>query len=89
MHSREVVERCIGRNIARLRRLRGMRQKALATEIGCTLQTISKYECGAISISGYRLYQLADALGVTVDAFFVGVKRTESQPRVCELDQAA
>ena len=57
----------IGRNISRIRELRGMKQEALAEAMGVSQQTISGLE-GSDEIEEQRLAQIARALGVTVDA---------------------
>lgn len=59
--------RNIGRNISRIRELRGMKQGALADAIGTTQQTISSIETSE-TVDFERLVQIAKALGVTVEA---------------------
>ncbi|MFD1603361.1 helix-turn-helix domain-containing protein [Flavobacterium artemisiae] len=57
----------IGRNISRIRELRGMKQEALAMAIGFSQQTISNIE-GSETIDEEKLNIIADALGVSADA---------------------
>lgn len=57
----------IGRNISRIRELRGMKQEALAMAIGVTQQTISNFEASE-EIENAKLVEVAKALGVTVEA---------------------
>ncbi|KQO21568.1 transcriptional regulator [Flavobacterium sp. Leaf82] len=57
----------IGRNISRIRELRGMKQEILAEAIGISQQTISSIE-GSEEIDTKRLVEIAKALGVTVEA---------------------
>jgi transcriptional regulator with XRE-family HTH domain len=57
----------IGRNISRIRELRGMKQEALAEAIGISQQTISGIE-GSEEVDTKRLIEVAKALGVTVEA---------------------
>jgi len=57
----------IGRNISRIRELRGMKQEALAQAIGSNQQTISGIE-GSEEVDDKKLAQIAKALGVTVEA---------------------
>ncbi|WP_394775305.1 helix-turn-helix domain-containing protein [Flavobacterium sp.] len=57
----------IGRNISRIRELRGMKQEILAEEIGISQQTISSIE-GSEEVDNKRLAEIAKALGVTVEA---------------------
>ncbi|OXA88701.1 helix-turn-helix domain-containing protein [Flavobacterium hercynium] len=57
----------IGRNISRIRELRGMKQEALAEAMGVSQQTVSILE-GSDEIEEQRLAQIARALGVNVEA---------------------
>lgn len=57
----------IGRKISRIRELRGMKQEALATELGISQQAISKIEQSA-EVEEDALSKIAVALGVTVEA---------------------
>lgn len=54
----------IGRNISRIRELRGMKQEALAIAIGISQQSISNIEASEI-VDEEKLSSIADALGVT------------------------
>ncbi len=57
----------IGRKISRIRELRGMKQEALAFELGITQQAVSNMERNA-EIEANLLIQVAEALGVTPQA---------------------
>jgi transcriptional regulator with XRE-family HTH domain len=57
----------IGRNISRIRELRGMKQEALAQAIGSNQQAISGIE-GSEEVDSKKLLEIAKALGVTVEA---------------------
>lgn len=57
----------IGRNISRIRELKGMKQEALAYAIGLSQQTISSIETSEI-VDKEKLEKIAEALGVTVEA---------------------
>jgi len=57
----------IGRNISRIRELRGMKQEALAEAMGTNQQAISIMENSAF-IKDDKLAQVAKALGVSVEA---------------------
>lgn len=57
----------IGRNISRIRELRGMKQEALAFAIGVTQQTVSNIE-GSESIEEDKLDAIAEVLGVSAEA---------------------
>ncbi|WNM18880.1 helix-turn-helix domain-containing protein [Flavobacterium capsici] len=57
----------IGRNISRIRELRGMKQEALAMAIGVSQQTISNIE-GSETVDEEKLQLIAKELGVTSEA---------------------
>ncbi|OMQ11916.1 helix-turn-helix domain-containing protein [[Flexibacter] sp. ATCC 35103] len=57
----------IGRNISRIRELKGMKQEILAEAIGISQQTVSSIE-GSEEVDAKRLLEIAKALGVTVEA---------------------
>lgn len=57
----------IGRNISRLRELRGIKQEALAIAIGVSQQTISNIESSA-KVDDDKLELIAKELGVTKEA---------------------
>ncbi|WP_108424465.1 helix-turn-helix domain-containing protein [Flagellimonas amoyensis] len=54
----------IGRKIARIRELRGMKQETLAEELGISQQSVSTLEKSEI-IEDKKLEEIAKALGVT------------------------
>ena len=57
----------IGRNISRIRELRGMKQEALAQALGTNQQAISAME-NSETIDEEKLVEVAKALGVTPEA---------------------
>ncbi|WP_433765490.1 helix-turn-helix domain-containing protein [Flavobacterium ginsenosidimutans] len=57
----------IGRNISRIRELRGMKQEALAIAIGLSQQTVSNIE-GSETIDDEKLNAIAEVLGVSAEA---------------------
>ena len=57
----------IGRKISRIRELRGMKQDALAAELGISQQAISKLEQSE-NIEDETLEKVAKALGITSEA---------------------
>ncbi|WP_202704078.1 helix-turn-helix domain-containing protein [Flavobacterium sp. UGB4466] len=57
----------IGRNISRIRELRGMKQEALAMAIGVTQQTVSNLEASE-TVEESKLVEIAKALEVSVEA---------------------
>jgi transcriptional regulator with XRE-family HTH domain len=54
----------VGRKISRIRELRGMKQEALAQELGISQQSVSNLEQSE-TIENEKLEQIAKALGVT------------------------
>lgn len=57
----------IGRKISHIRELRGMKQEALASQLGISQQAISKIEQSA-EVEDLSLEKIAAALGVSIDA---------------------
>lgn len=57
----------IGRKISKIRELRGMKQDALAAELGISQQAISKIEQSA-EVEESALEKIATVLGVTAEA---------------------
>lgn len=57
----------IGRKISRIREMRGIKQEALAAELGISQQAVSKIEQSA-DVDGDALEKIANILGVSIDA---------------------
>lgn len=57
----------IGRNISRIRELRGMKQEALAIAIGVSQQSVSNIE-GSETVDEEKLNAIAEVLGVSAEA---------------------
>lgn len=57
----------IGRNISRIRELRGMKQEALAQAIGVSQQSVSNIE-GSETVDEDKLKAIAEVLGVSAEA---------------------
>ena len=57
----------IGRNISRIRELRGMKQEALAQAIGVSQQSVSNIE-GSETVDEDKIKAIAEVLGVTSEA---------------------
>jgi len=64
------VDVYVGRRLRTRRTLLGLSQMTLADAIGLTFQQLQKYERGANRISGSRLYDLSQVLGVEIGYFF-------------------
>ena len=59
----------IGKQIAALRKARGIKQEQLADYVGVSPQAVSKWENGGVPDAGL-LPQIADFFGVTIDSLF-------------------
>ncbi|MFH7016705.1 helix-turn-helix domain-containing protein [Flavobacterium sp. FlaQc-47] len=57
----------IGRNISRIRELRGMKQESLAIAIGVSQQSVSNIE-GSENVDDEKLNAIAEVLGVSAEA---------------------
>ncbi|WP_264537141.1 helix-turn-helix domain-containing protein [Flavobacterium sp. N1736] len=65
--STETKPKHIGRNISRIRELKGMKQEALAMAIGLSQQSVSNIE-GSENVDEEKLLEIANALGITTEA---------------------
>ncbi len=70
----------VGKRLRRRRRLLGMTQHELASQVGVRFQQIQKYECGANRITASRLFDLARVMNVNVQYFFDGMAPTNPMP---------
>ena len=80
-----IVDTHVGKRIRQRRWLVGMTQQELAVIVGIRFQQIQKYETGANRVSASRLWDIANALDVSVSAFFEGIEQSEGE----ELEQAS
>ena len=67
----------VGKRVRHRRWLIGMTQQQLAEQVGIKFQQIQKYETGANRVSASRLWDIAEALDVTVSFFFEGLEEAE------------
>lgn len=63
----------VGQRLRHRRWMLGLTQQELAQSVGIKFQQIQKYESGINRMSASRLWDVANALGVTVDYFFDGL----------------
>jgi transcriptional regulator with XRE-family HTH domain len=70
----------VGKRLRRRRRLLGMTQQELASQVGVRFQQIQKYECGANRITASRLFDLSKALNASVQYFFDGMPAVDPVP---------
>ncbi|MAT36346.1 MAG: transcriptional regulator [Ponticaulis sp.] len=68
----------VGKRLRWRRRLLGLTQQELASQVGVRFQQIQKYECGANRITSGRLFDLSRALNVKVQYFFDGLEALDS-----------
>ena len=59
------MRRLVGRNVARIRRAKGLSQEELAEQSGFSQQYLSDLERGKRNPTVVTLYELATALGVS------------------------
>ena len=62
----------VGRRVRHRRWMVGMTQQQLGDIVGIKFQQIQKYETGMNRISASRLWDIAQALGVSISFFFEG-----------------
>ncbi len=67
------VDAHVGKRIRHRRWMVGMTQQQLADKVGIKFQQIQKYETGMNRVSASRLWDIADAVGVTISFFFEGL----------------
>lgn len=82
------VDAHVGKRIRHRRWMIGMTQQQLADKVGIKFQQIQKYETGMNRVSASRLWDIADALGVTIAFFFEGLAEGD-QPAAPEGDLMA
>ncbi len=68
------VDLHVGTRIRQRRWLVGMTQQQLAEQVGIKFQQIQKYETGANRVSASRLWDISEAMDVTVNFFFEGIE---------------
>jgi transcriptional regulator with XRE-family HTH domain len=70
------IDKHVGKQLRVMRAARGLTQEALAASLGISYQQLHKYETGANSIAASRMYEIAQILCVSPDAFFEGLRPT-------------
>lgn len=63
---------CVSKNIADLRRKKGLTQEQLAAELNISAQAVSKWETNTSLPDTQMLPQIADYFGVSIDYLFYG-----------------
>jgi transcriptional regulator with XRE-family HTH domain len=83
------VDAHVGKRIRHRRWMVGMTQQQLADKVGIKFQQIQKYETGMNRVSASRLWDIADALGVSISFFFEGLDDARENARSAEADLMA
>jgi transcriptional regulator with XRE-family HTH domain len=79
----------VGKRIRHRRWLVGMTQQQLAEHVGIKFQQIQKYETGANRVSASRLWDISNALQVTISFFFEGIEDSENARKGAETSAPA
>jgi transcriptional regulator with XRE-family HTH domain len=69
----------VGQRLRHRRWMLGLTQQELANTVGVKFQQIQKYESGINRMSASRLWDVANALGVSVAYFFEGLHTLPNQ----------
>ncbi len=64
----------VGKRIRHRRWMVGMTQQQLAEKVGIKFQQIQKYETGMNRVSASRLWDIAEAVDVSISFFFEGIE---------------
>ncbi len=73
------IDVVVGQNLARIRKAKGLSQSAIADALGISFQQVQKYEKGTNRISASVLFELAQALSVSMDDFFKGAEAVNAK----------
>lgn len=79
----------VGKRIRHRRWMVGMTQQQLAEKVGIKFQQIQKYETGMNRVSASRLWEIADALEVSIAFFFEGLDNAHEAQAAIEGDMLA
>lgn len=70
----------VGKRVRHRRWMVGMTQQQLGDTVGIKFQQIQKYETGMNRISASRLWDISQALGVSISFFFDGFDEAQGVP---------
>ncbi len=79
----------VGKRIRHQRWMVGMTQQQLAEKVGIKFQQVQKYETGMNRVSASRLWDIAEALGVSIGFFFEGANGEKAAPTDLMADKEA
>lgn len=65
----------VGQRVRERRILLGLSQSKLAQALGITFQQVQKYEKGTNRVGSSRLFDISEALGVSIPYFFEGYNK--------------
>jgi transcriptional regulator with XRE-family HTH domain len=74
----------VGKRVRHRRWMLGMTQQQLADKVGIKFQQIQKYETGMNRISASRLWDIADAMEVSIGFFFEGFEDEAAPARAAD-----
>lgn len=74
------IDSHVGQRLRHRRWMLGLTQQDLANSVGIKFQQIQKYESGINRMSASRLWDVANALGVSVAYFFEGLEPADVLP---------
>ncbi len=80
MKSPTLIDLHIGKQLHRRRKILQLTQERLGALIGVRGQTIARFEVAENKLSAYKLFILAQALGVSVEYFFYGLDKAQTLP---------
>lgn len=83
------IDRIVSERIFARRNELGLSQPELAERVGVTFQQVQKYENGKNRVSAGRLYEIARALGVTIQYFYDRAPRLTAARRGVAEEQEA
>lgn len=80
----------IGRQVRNRRVALRLSQSKLAEKLGVSFQQVQKYESGTNRVSGSRLWNIAETLGIPVSELFAGLEATSASqaPRATSVEEA-
>ena len=76
----------VGKRVRHRRWMVGMTQQQLGDIVGIKFQQIQKYETGMNRISASRLWDIAQALDVSISFFFEGFESEEGVPETTTME---
>ncbi len=81
------IDRIVGQRLRWRRRELKLTQEQLGEKLGLTFQQVQKYEKGVNRISAGRLFEIAQALGITITYFYEGVDELLDHPNAVSVHE--